>query len=143
MRRVAGSCRAWLGPPGTGQRAIAATAGGAADRERAFLGASQPDQLIGGGPDDVHPQPGPPGHLGQRPGAVLQGVQDGGHRSGYHHRLPTWKTSTASPHATANWIAMPNRVQRPPISRHWAARVATQGVYAIRKIMKASAAGIG
>ena len=38
---------------------------------------------------------------------------------------------------------MPKTVQRPPISRHWAASVATHGVYAIRNTMKASAAGIG
>ena len=49
-------------------------------------------------------------------------------RAGHQKSRPIWKTATASVQATTSCIATPKIVQRRPISRCWAARVATHGV---------------
>ena len=91
--------------------------------------------MVHGGIDDVRRQSGMPRQLTSAADPGADGGQDevqrlgpGLTRQGHPTSLAIWKTTTESTQATANCMPTPNAAHRTPISRFWAARVATQGV---------------
>lgn len=113
-----------------GERARPAAAAGATGHHLPGLEPSHPPEVVDGGEDDVAPEAGPRGDVVEGGRAPLEGLEHRVERSDAAHQnnRPTWNTSTAASQATVSCTPTPNAVHRAPISRRWAARVATHGV---------------
>lgn len=123
--RRAAPRRAVCGPRG----ARAAPAVRTADRERPRLDPAEPHEVVDGGGDDVAREPSARAHLVQRGDSALERRE---HRrqgpSVHQNNRPTWNTRTDSTQAAISPIPTPSTVHFIPISRFWAANVATHGV---------------
>lgn len=110
--------------------ATTAAAAGATHGQFFGLDPAHATQVVNCGQDDVAGQGGTQGDVVEGGRALIEGLENRVQRSNATHknRLPIWKTATAATHATESCKAMPKIVQRTPISRFWAASVATHGV---------------
>lgn len=107
---------------------------GAAHRQFLRVDAPHATQVVDARLHHVPVETRPLGDVVQTAGTVGEGRHDGAQRTRlrrgptHQNNLPIWKTATALTQAVTSCMQMPKTVHLRPISRFWAASVATQGV---------------